>query len=73
MSWGAVSSRTAWVFLAAVRWRSRPKNVGDLREGLAAWLCELGAENPDRDAKLLAATIGEAVTEGVDRDMLFGA
>jgi tetratricopeptide (TPR) repeat protein len=46
---------------------------GDLREGLSGWLRDLGAENPDRDAKLLAATIGEAGTEGVDRDMLFGA
>ena len=47
--------------------------AGDLRDGLAGWLRELGAENADRDAKLLAATIGEAGTEGVDRDMLFGA
>jgi class 3 adenylate cyclase/tetratricopeptide (TPR) repeat protein len=46
---------------------------GDLREQLAAWLRGLGAENADRDAKLLAATIGEAGTEGVDRDLLFGA
>lgn len=45
----------------------------DLREQLAAWLRGLGAENADRDAKLLAATIGEAGTEGVDRDLLFGA
>jgi class 3 adenylate cyclase/tetratricopeptide (TPR) repeat protein len=45
----------------------------DLREGLASWLQTLGVEEADRDAKLLAATIGEAGMEGVDRDMLFGA
>jgi class 3 adenylate cyclase len=46
---------------------------GELREGLALWLRGLGVENADRDAKFLAATIGEAGTEGVDKDMLFGA
>jgi hypothetical protein len=52
---------------------SEETQATDLREALATWLRELGVENADRDAKLLAATIGEAGTEGVDRDMLFGA
>ena len=45
----------------------------ELRAQLTAWLKGLGVENADRDARLLAATIGEAGTEGVDKDLLFAA
>ncbi len=44
-----------------------------VREAIGAWLRGLGVEEAERDTKLLAATIGEAGTEGVDRDMLFAA
>jgi len=44
-----------------------------VREAIATWLHGLGVENVDRVAKLLAATIGEAGTEGVDKDQLFAA
>jgi tetratricopeptide (TPR) repeat protein len=47
--------------------------TAEIRERLAAWLRDLGVENADRDARLLAATIGEAGTEGVDKDLLFAA
>src|SRR5579864_9625492 len=47
-----------------------PANV---RDEIAEWLRGLGVENADRDAKLLAATIGEAGNEGVDTDQLFAA
>ena len=40
---------------------------------IGAWLRDLGVEHADRDSKLLAATIGEAGTEGVDKDQLFAA
>lgn len=43
-----------------------------VREAITAWLRGLDVENAERDAKLLAATIGES-TEGVDKDLLFGA
>jgi class 3 adenylate cyclase len=46
---------------------------GDLREAIDRWLRDLGVENPDRDGKLIAATIGEGGTEGVDKDLLFAA
>jgi len=59
--------------LFAITGISEDTRAGDLREGLASWLRSLGVENADRDAKFLAATIGEAGTEGVDKDMLFGA
>ena len=45
----------------------------NLRDELAAWLRSLGVENAERDAKLLAATVGEMGTEGVDKDLLFAA
>ncbi|HEY1455874.1 MAG TPA: adenylate/guanylate cyclase domain-containing protein, partial [Candidatus Dormibacteraeota bacterium] len=45
----------------------------NLREELAAWLNGLGVEDAERDAKLLAATVGEMGTEGVDKDLLFAA
>ena len=44
-----------------------------VREAIAAWLRGLGVEDAERDTKLLAATIGEAGTEGVDKDLLFAA
>src|SRR5260221_3995932 len=44
-----------------------------VREAIGSWLRGLGAENAERDTTLLAATIGEAGTEGVDRDLLFAA
>ena len=47
-----------------------PKQV---RDRIAAWLADLGVENPERDAKLLAATVGEMGTEGADKDQLFAA
>ena len=45
----------------------------DVREAIGRWLREAGVENADRDAKLIAATIGEAGTEGVDKDLVFAA
>ncbi|HKB34284.1 MAG TPA: adenylate/guanylate cyclase domain-containing protein [Candidatus Dormibacteraeota bacterium] len=44
-----------------------------VREAIGAWLRRLGVENVERDTKLLAATIGEAGTEGADKDLLFSA
>ena len=44
-----------------------------VREAIAKWLGDLGVENVERDAKLLAATIGAAGTEGVEKDLLFAA
>src|SRR3989440_1749239 len=44
-----------------------------VREAIGTWLRDVGVENADRDARLLAATIGEAGTEGVDKDLLFAA
>jgi class 3 adenylate cyclase/tetratricopeptide (TPR) repeat protein len=44
-----------------------------LRTELAGWLGRLGVDEADRNARLLAATIGEMGTEGVDRDQLFAA
>src|SRR5690242_21621475 len=37
----------------------------EVREAIGVWLRNIGVENAERDAKLIAATIGEA-TEGVD-------
>ena len=45
----------------------------EVRVAITSWLRDLGVENAEGDAKLLAATIGEAGTEGVDKDLLFGA
>ncbi|HYM65959.1 MAG TPA: AAA family ATPase, partial [Patescibacteria group bacterium] len=45
----------------------------NLREHLSTWLQGLGVEDADRDAKLLAATVGETGAEGVDKDLLFAA
>jgi class 3 adenylate cyclase/tetratricopeptide (TPR) repeat protein len=44
-----------------------------VREAIAGWLHGLGVEDAARDTRLLAATIGEAGTEGVDKDQLFAA
>jgi class 3 adenylate cyclase/tetratricopeptide (TPR) repeat protein len=44
-----------------------------VREAIGNWLRGLGVDHADRDTKLLAATIGEAGTEGVDKDLLFAA
>src|SRR5437899_1744163 len=44
-----------------------------VREAIGSWLRDVGVENAERDARLLAATIGEAGTEGVDKDLLFAA
>ncbi len=52
---------------------SEDASPAEVREAIANWLRGLGVEDVERDAKLLAATIGEAGTEGVDRDMLFAA
>src|SRR3989440_1097374 len=46
---------------------------GQVREAIGSWLRDVGVENADRDARLLAATIGEGGTEGVDKDLLFAA
>ena len=44
-----------------------------VREAIGAWLEGLGVEEVERDTRLLAATIGEAGTEGVDKDQLLAA
>src|SRR6266566_8144566 len=46
---------------------------GQVRDAIGSWLRDVGVENAERDARLLAATIGEAGTEGVDKDLLFAA
>src|SRR5437588_539261 len=38
----------------------------EVREAIGTWLRDVGVENAERDERLLAATIGEAGTEGVD-------
>ena len=52
---------------------SEEATPAQVREAIAEWLHGLGAENAERDTRLLAATIGEAGTEGVDKDLLFAA
>jgi len=44
-----------------------------VREAIGMWLRDVGVADAERDARLLAATIGEAGTEGVDKDLLFAA
>src|SRR4029077_13556546 len=44
-----------------------------VREAIGAWLRDIGCENAERDARLIAATIGEAGAESVDKDLLFAA
>lgn len=46
---------------------------GQIRDAIWIWLKRIGVVDPDRDARLLAATIGEAGIEGVDKDQLFAA
>ena len=45
----------------------------EIREAIGSWLRDVGVENVDRDTRLIAATIGEAGPEGVDKDQLFAA
>jgi predicted ATPase len=45
----------------------------DVREAIGSWLRDVGVENVDRDARLLAATIGVGGSESVDKDLLFAA
>jgi class 3 adenylate cyclase/tetratricopeptide (TPR) repeat protein len=56
--------------LAGVSDEATPAQV---REAIGAWLRGLGAADVERDTRLLAATIGEAGTEGVDKDQLLAA
>jgi class 3 adenylate cyclase/tetratricopeptide (TPR) repeat protein len=44
-----------------------------VRDAIGSWLRGLGVADVERDTRLLAATIGEAGTEGVDKDQLFAA
>jgi len=44
-----------------------------VREAIADWLRGLGVQDVERNTMLLAATIGEAGTEGVDKDQLLAA
>ncbi len=44
-----------------------------VRDAIGNWLRGLGVADVERDTRLLAATIGEAGAEGVDKDQLFGA
>src|SRR3989454_630538 len=46
---------------------------GQVRDAIGAWLRDIEVENAERDARLIAATIGEAGMEGVDKDLLFAA
>jgi class 3 adenylate cyclase/tetratricopeptide (TPR) repeat protein len=52
---------------------SEDATPAEVREAIGRWLRGLGVQDVERDTKLLAATIGEAGTEGVDRDLLFAA
>jgi class 3 adenylate cyclase/tetratricopeptide (TPR) repeat protein len=45
----------------------------EVRDAIGKWLHGVGVDDADRDARLLAATIGEAGIEGVDKDLLFAA
>src|SRR4029077_16333712 len=45
----------------------------EVRVAITSWLRDLGVENAEGDAMLLAATIGEAGSESVDKDLLFSA
>ncbi|MGH7763845.1 MAG: ATP-binding protein [Candidatus Dormibacteraceae bacterium] len=44
-----------------------------LRSDIKGWLSGLGVEAAERNANLLAATVGDMGTEGVDKDQLFAA
>src|SRR5437773_2474720 len=46
---------------------------GQVRDAIGMWLRDVGVEDAERDARLIAATIGEAGMEGVDKDLLFAA
>ncbi len=45
----------------------------EIRASIVSWLKSLDVEHPERDAKLLAATIGVGGSEGADKDLLFAA
>ena len=59
--------------LFALTGTSEDTPPGQVRDAIWIWLKRIGVQDPDRDARLLAATIGEAGTEGVDKDLLFAA
>jgi class 3 adenylate cyclase/tetratricopeptide (TPR) repeat protein len=59
--------------LFALTGTSEDTPPGQVRDAIFIWLKRIGVQDPDRDARLLAATIGEAGTEGVDKDLLFAA
>ncbi len=44
-----------------------------IRAAVSAWTHDAGVEQPQRMADLLAATVGAAELEAIDRDALFGA
>ena len=44
-----------------------------IRAAVAAWCHDAGVEQPQRMADMLAATVGAAELEAIDRDALFGA
>src|SRR5438128_7065050 len=46
---------------------------GQVRDAIGSWLREVGVEDAERDERLLAATIGEAGTDDVDKDLLLAA
>jgi class 3 adenylate cyclase/tetratricopeptide (TPR) repeat protein len=52
---------------------SEDTQPAQVRDAIGLWLRDVGVDNADRDARLLAATIGEGGTEGVDKDLLFAA
>ncbi len=59
--------------LFALTGTSEDTAPGQVRDAIWIWLRRIGVQDPDRDGRLLAATIGEAGTEGVDKDLLFAA
>ncbi|HKW59715.1 MAG TPA: adenylate/guanylate cyclase domain-containing protein [Candidatus Dormibacteraeota bacterium] len=59
--------------LFALTGTSEDTPPGQVRDAIWIWLRRIGVDDPDRDARLLAATIGEAGTEGVDKEVLFAA
>src|SRR5437879_3362040 len=46
---------------------------GQVRDAIGIWLKRIGVQDPDRDARLLAATRGGAGPQGVDKGLLFAA
>ena len=62
--------RTLLVRLVGFQEEAAPETV---REGIRVWLHDRGVESPERAADLLAATIGAAESEVIDRAALFTA